>query len=80
MEETKVCSMCKEEKPIEAFYLKNKSGTKRVSACKTCMRAKSKEQYANDQSYRAKRANNEKARKSWGSIKANYLDIKPHEY
>lgn len=77
MEETKVCSMCKEEKPIELFYLRR---GKPVAACKTCLRAKSKEKYATDQNYRASRANNEKARKSWGSIKANYLDIKPHEY
>jgi hypothetical protein len=76
MEETKKCSMCNEEKPVELFY---KRRGKPVAACKTCLRAKSNQRYAIDQDYRAGKANNEKSRKSWGSRAANYFDIKPHE-
>lgn len=78
-EETKVCSVCKCEKTLEDFYLKSKSGTKRASACKTCVSAQAKEKYK-DQSYRAKKVNNKKCLKSWGAVTAEFLKIRPNEY
>jgi len=46
--ETKICCNCKEEKPIEEFYWKNKSQNKKQSKCNICLRKKNNDSYANN--------------------------------
>lgn len=43
--ETKICSRCGEEKPIQEFHWKNKQHTRLNSRCKTCYREIMGEQY-----------------------------------
>lgn len=38
--ETKMCSMCKQEKPLDDFYPSRRYKSGRVSACKSCFRIK----------------------------------------
>lgn len=44
---TKICSMCKQEKPISQFYIshRNKQATRISSYCKECSRTKAKQSY-----------------------------------
>jgi hypothetical protein len=42
----KICSKCKEEKPVEEFYWKNKEKGLRLSNCKTCRSKMAAERWA----------------------------------
>lgn len=43
--DTKVCSKCKEEKPLSEFHFRNKAKGKRNSCCRQCVTKYSKEYY-----------------------------------
>ena len=43
--ETKICSRCKRELPIDQFRWKNKAEGKRHSQCKECQKAQEKQHY-----------------------------------
>jgi len=44
----KVCTYCKEEKPLDSFGNRNKGKNQKHSRCKTCMSAISKERWKNN--------------------------------
>lgn len=59
---TKTCGQCKQEKPLEAFSLKDKKTGLRQSKCKECVRAYGKQHYAaNTQTYVEKAARHAEA-------------------
>lgn len=53
---TKICSSCKEPKPIDAFNFKIKAKNIRRGICKTCSRAYGKKHYANNRKMYLKKA------------------------
>lgn len=77
--EKKQCTKCKEEKPIDDFYLLEKGGTRRKARCKACESTYEKERYATPDGKTAF-LNRPSSRKRWGNYMINQLGIKPNEY
>lgn len=81
----KVCTLCKQEKPLSCFAIKDAKGCLR-SACKECENAKRRRKYASDEEYRQKSIANAKRHTSFEKVKAwrdsnrdRYLDLKKAE-
>lgn len=76
---TKVCRVCKHDKPIDEFYVVVKASGRRRTICKSCEREKAKQAYGTPEGKLSTR-NSPSSRKRWGDGMANYLDIQPDEY
>jgi len=73
--ETKICSKCGTEKPVDDFSFKNKAVNRRDAACKSCKREYVKSHYqANKETYKKRAAAFSKKVYEENSAKiANYL-------
>ena len=52
MQETKICTKCKRELPIENFRWKNKAEGRKHSQCKECQKVQEREHYRNSKERR----------------------------
>lgn len=76
--DTKVCSKCKEEKPLSEFHFKNKEKGKRNAYCRVCTTKYSREHYRRNIS-RERPRRILYGRKRLGEIRAQYVEyLKKH--